>query len=523
MPSNDTDNHQPSTPFIHVDAADGLVKGSFALPDTTAAARFFAQYRGDRPSFPCSAGPRHFVADDLLAFKDARPFLSVVVRTQGTRIEELRDVFLCLSAQTDDDYEVLVIAHKTSAPDLDRLCGLIDEFPLALRSRISLYTVDYGNRTAPLQAGFSVARGTYVSALDDDDLVFDNWVETFHQLAARRNGAMLHSYVATQEWQRSPSPDGVLPYILRPASGFSSQYCRPFDIAAQLSYNSCPLMGLAFPAFVFQDLGLVFNDSLTTTEDWDYLLRVYSLCGVVSSPTVTAIYRIWTNAATSSTVHNATEWDNNYKVIVNNLNAHPYLIDTAGVDDIRKKNAVNRSSRSMLANTSELFLFEEELAPVSIWSAIATYNEPGNKVPERCTAVHAIEGSDDWDISFVMEKPVKAALLAYSPTPEAFKVLADYSMRVEYEDGSSERWDFANCSSINGYQVDCNHVVILKENSYVAFKPNPQKPIRRIDIACNLMSKVPDYYIDQTTMGKTGLMFGRASRWFKRKLHAKQH
>ncbi|HVF19852.1 MAG TPA: hypothetical protein VNA14_06385, partial [Mycobacteriales bacterium] len=36
-----------------------------------------------------------------------RPFLSVLTRTQGRRPETLRELLLCLAAQTSDDFELL--------------------------------------------------------------------------------------------------------------------------------------------------------------------------------------------------------------------------------------------------------------------------------------------------------------------------------------------------------------------------------------------------------------------------------
>ena len=59
------------------------------------------------------AGLRDYLeSDDGIA----RPFLTVLVRTQGKRIEPLRDALLCLAAQSDQDFEVIVLDHD-SEPD----------------------------------------------------------------------------------------------------------------------------------------------------------------------------------------------------------------------------------------------------------------------------------------------------------------------------------------------------------------------------------------------------------------------
>ena len=48
----------------------------------------------------------------LSGLDDNAPFLSVVMRTQGKRIEMLREAVLCLWAQTCQDFEVLIMGHN---------------------------------------------------------------------------------------------------------------------------------------------------------------------------------------------------------------------------------------------------------------------------------------------------------------------------------------------------------------------------------------------------------------------------
>ncbi len=46
-----------------------------------------------------------------------------------------------------------------------------------------------------------------------------------------------------------------------------------FNLINQLSVNRCPLMTLAFPVNIFQKAGIIFNESLNVTEDWEYFMR----------------------------------------------------------------------------------------------------------------------------------------------------------------------------------------------------------------------------------------------------------
>ena len=47
---------------------------------------------------------------ESIDFADDAPFLSVVMRTQGKRTNALKEALLCLNAQTDQDFEVIVMA-----------------------------------------------------------------------------------------------------------------------------------------------------------------------------------------------------------------------------------------------------------------------------------------------------------------------------------------------------------------------------------------------------------------------------
>ena len=246
------------------------------------------------------------------AREGARPFLSVVTRTQGRRPDMLREMLLTLGAQTDEDFELLLIGHRLDGEGREELSRCLAELPRSLRARTRLFELDGGNRTAPLNLGFAHARGAYAAVLDDDDLVFDDWVERFHEAVGRAPGRILHACVATQKWELLPGQGGAAP---RAAASPGSECCTEFHFARQLGVNLCPLLGLAFPTVYFQKWGLIFDESLSTTEDWDYLMRLAPLAGVADIPHITGLYRLWLNAANSQTAHPRREWEANYETI----------------------------------------------------------------------------------------------------------------------------------------------------------------------------------------------------------------
>ena len=107
------------------------------------------------------------------------PFLSIITRTQGRRIEALREVFLCLAGQDCMDFEVLVMGHNISREAEEKVLNVIEDTPDYLREKIRFVPVKGGNRSTPINEGFKEASGKYAVILDDDDIVFDNWVSSF--------------------------------------------------------------------------------------------------------------------------------------------------------------------------------------------------------------------------------------------------------------------------------------------------------------------------------------------------------
>ena len=255
-------------------------------------------------------------------------FLSILTRTQGRRPQELREVLLCLSAQTDMDFEILLIGHKVDEEQEKLIQSIIDEQTEAIRKRVRFLKIDYGNRTAPLNFGFAHARGEYTAILDDDDVVFDEWVEEFHTASRKHPGTLLHAYAAHQQWMKLKR--GCFQGSVRACSSLNPMYCEPFSWPRQMHCNNCPPVGLAFPTAVFQQLGIIFDETLTTTEDWDYLQRVAILSGVTDIKTVTCIYRWWVNTESSQTVHSKTEWSYNCELIHKKMRSSMTLFPESG-------------------------------------------------------------------------------------------------------------------------------------------------------------------------------------------------
>jgi hypothetical protein len=275
-------------------------------------------------------------ADQLLVASSlgAVPFLTVVTRTQGRRLGTLRETLLCLSAQTDQDFEVIVAGHRL---DLERQLAVervIEDQHAVMRSKIRLLKVDRGNRTAPLNEGFASARGHYVAILDDDDFVFGHWVETFKSLAQRFPGRVLRTCAVAQAFE-PVTPRFAPSNAVRATTGFQQRWPRTFDFVEHLLTNRTPGLALAFPRLAFAELNIRFDEALTTTEDWDFMLRTVLVCDVGASPLITCVYRQWVNAESSATEHSTDEWRANYDQILRKIERLPVILPEGSLRRIR--------------------------------------------------------------------------------------------------------------------------------------------------------------------------------------------
>jgi hypothetical protein len=112
----------------------------------------------------------------------------------------------------------------------------------------------------------------------------------------------------------------------RAESWFQLAWHTEYDAVEHLRTNFTPFMSIAFPVAAFSEIGLRFDESLSTAEDWQFSTRVAMLCGVRSAPDITAIYRWWTNGHSSSLLVPRNEWGQNRQTVLARLNEQPVLL-----------------------------------------------------------------------------------------------------------------------------------------------------------------------------------------------------
>ncbi len=443
----------------------------------------------------------------------AHPFLSVVTRTQGKRPEQLSETLLSLYGQTDMDFEVLLVEHKLTDEQKEKVQKIVDRQPEELRSRIRVLPLEYGNRSTPLNYGFSHAYGEYIAVLDDDDIVLDNWVESFHRAAQKGPGTILHTYSVAQHWVVVDWDDfGTPTKALRSSSGFDTSFCRPFDLITELHANYCPPISYAIPAAVFQDCGIIFDETLDTTEDWDCLMRQAFLCGVTDLPEVTGIYRLWDNAETSQTLHGQEEWRLNRKSILKKFQEIPIVMPkgaSAKVDQL-----FWRAEESSAAANQTNWAIPQGL----ILTPKLFYSKKNDFCEEQSISVGSQPASiRDFDVVMRFDgitMPVR--YLRFDITEASWIMLEKLQMTVTYRDNTSRQYGMKKCRH-NGYARE-KKICFLKRDPQVIWRLRRQGEIQSVTLCGTVSQEISDELITSICDHSFFQRVWRGVKWIAKKI-----
>lgn len=402
-----------------------------------------------------------------------RPFLSVLTRTQGTRIDELAEVLLCLSGQTDDDFEVMIVGHKVTPERKKEIERVIGETPEYLRKRIRYLEIDTGNRSTPLNFGIRNAQGTYLTILDDDDLVLDHWVETFKEAHKTGSGTILHAYAVEQDWKR-----GALPGALFAVSSLGTLFCEPFDYLRQIVENRCPTLSLAFPTEVFNCFHRDFDESLDTTEDWDYLMFSAFLLGVTDIAKVTSIYRKWKNADSSASLYNNKQWEDNYYAIKRRLNAMPVLLPPGGAQtvDFYYKAATKQFDKITLTYNWNLEEEDKRFHLLAKLHQATLYYNSGEGFNEN-QLIRSDNQSDFPKFHFNYQFPANTAIgsVRFDPSDLGEICISNFSAYFVFEDKSTSQ-QFAEIAETSAFFIDDVLVFLLDDPQIIINVPKGLTP-----------------------------------------------
>ncbi|MCS3744338.1 methyltransferase domain-containing protein [Rhizobium sp. BK661] len=262
-----------------------------------------------------------------------RPFLTIVIRTIGTETFTLRDTLACLAGQSCLDFDVLLMGHKLDRQRQIAVEEVLQDQPDFLRQRINFALVNEGGRSRPLNVAYKTANGRYIVTLDDDDLVFGNYVETFRKMYDAKPGRLLRARCGVQTARKS-YVDGGGPAAIS-TGPVEPKYPADFNLLDHLRDNFTPCMSVAYPREVVHNFGQEFDESLSTAEDWDFMMRSYFLVGIATSPEITSIYRRWEDKPTSAQAHAQEEWLTNRSIIIQKHDALPVILSAGTLKELR--------------------------------------------------------------------------------------------------------------------------------------------------------------------------------------------
>jgi SAM-dependent methyltransferase len=291
---------------------------------------------------------------------------TVVLRTQGKRLAGLRDALTCLAAQTDDDFDVLLMVHTDDSSMTDTVNKLVGEFDPGFASRIAVSPVpEGGGRCRPLNQALELVSSLYVAFLDDDDVITGDWIEAFASVAG--DGAILRSQSAARLVSPSQDPDRV-PAVV--SSGLEFRFAPRFDLAQHLWQNQTPICSYAVPRGMIEAFGLRFDEEFVVLEDWEFLLRCASLGQVRDTGRLTSIVQLMIDTGESSrSVHTGEIWKALERVEQDRLNSRPLLLPPGAVGRLVELHGrvwdLELSQRELLRRESELRAEHERLERIA--------------------------------------------------------------------------------------------------------------------------------------------------------------
>jgi SAM-dependent methyltransferase len=264
------------------------------------------------------------------------PLMSVVVRTQGSR-SSLVDTLTSLAAQTDQDFEVLLMVHHDDRSRAEQVQRLVDGFEQVFAARVQVVPVSGGGRSRPLNVALAHARGRYLAMVDDGDIVVANWVEAFRVGIQHAPGTIVRAPSLLQWTERVGDGDEVVP-----VSGFENPFALRFDYLDHVRRNRSPICSYAVPVAAVDALGVDFDESLEALEDWKFLMEMARWLGVtdvaelVDGPVLaTSICRQLRDGGGSKGLVGEERWATLETRVAEELAAEPSLLPAGALLKIR--------------------------------------------------------------------------------------------------------------------------------------------------------------------------------------------
>ncbi len=186
------------------------------------------------------------------------PKVSVILPTYN-RPEMLRNALQSILNQTYQDFEVIVI--NDGGHDVTHIIE-----PLNSSNNIHYIGLERNSeRSYARNIGIKAARGTYIAYLDDDDEYYPEHLETLTRFLENSIYKIAYTDAHRVHKHKENGIDVVTKKDL--------QYSIDFDPDLILVKNLTPTLCIMHERLCLEHVGL-FDESLTTHEDWDLWIRI---------------------------------------------------------------------------------------------------------------------------------------------------------------------------------------------------------------------------------------------------------
>lgn len=440
-------------------------------------------------------------------------FLSIIVYRNFRSIPLLNETFLMLSGQTCPDFEVIVAGAETETPDDEAVKSLIEHFPSFLSEKTRLVPSAGKTRAETLNHALDHVRGHMVCFIDEGDLLFDNWVESL-QKTAQDAQCIVYAYAIEQVWELVAAEDEGC--LLRSVGKLDPSSCHPFDIADSIAAPEFRGTCFAFPASAPHDERPCFDETLTSLERWDYLLRSLDKYPLATFDQPASLVRVWrrpidpgmrpaiwdkTIPMSGETATSEEQSQAERLRIIGDL-----ATSTPRISELYDPFAPTREEADLLSR--------QMLARRCILTCIPANDADSFAAPADIG--HRVGWTLRWTIAphVVPLDRIEIAL----EDMDGCMTLSDFNCTVEDASGDEHRFDFALCEH-NGLQIDCGHAIFLVDRPVLSLRfATPVVPTCiHLKIECRL--GVEKEHVGQFTRGKTALWAGRMKRWALRRIN----
>lgn len=189
--------------------------------------------------------------------RDDETFLSIVLVVGETPARLLDDALVALDAQSDEDFELIVVVSSRDPTELATVDERLRPFNSGLARRTRLVQATPASseptwRGEAVRAGCALARGRYVSVLDASSVVFGHYVRSLSRLSRTSAAGVLRARALIQPLHASSWPSGESGF--EPAGGAAPASVEHFSVLEHLVQPATPVGSYALRRDFVSDL-----------------------------------------------------------------------------------------------------------------------------------------------------------------------------------------------------------------------------------------------------------------------------